>query len=145
TLRVCRMLASLTGLVILLAACNGASGPPATTGSSGTNAQGSSPGSSSGSSFDSAAPTEKPVAAESNPPGDIPDNTQFVPYASKKGRFLVKVPEGWSRRTRGTDVSFTDKLNTVEVTWSSSSSAPTVSSVKTSQVSALRSSLRAFT
>jgi len=84
------------------------------------------------------------VPAESNPPGDIPDSTQFVPYRSAKGHFLVRIPEGWSRTTTGTSVSFTDKLNTVTVTWSPSSSAPTVSSVTSKQVPSLRSSERAF-
>src|SRR5438094_10559204 len=44
-----------------------------------------------------AVPVESPVAAENNPPGDIPDNTQFIPYRSTKGGFVVKVPEGWAR------------------------------------------------
>jgi hypothetical protein len=90
-------------------------------------------------------PGEKPVPKESNPPGDIPDNTQFVPYRSADGGFVVKIPEGWSRTTTGSSVSFTDKLNTIAVEWTAASSAPTVSSVKSQQVPALRSSERAFT
>ena len=82
---------------------------------------------------------------ESNPPGDIPDNTQFVPYRSTKGHFTVKVPEGWSRVNRASTVSFTDKLNTISVTWSTAPSAPTVSSVQANQVPSLRTTERAFT
>src|SRR5207245_2756198 len=68
-----------------------------------------------------ASPTEAPISSEpavpveSNPPGDIPDNTAFVPYHSKKGGWTVTVPEGWSRTTTGSTVTFTDKLNTVQV------------------------------
>ena len=54
------------------------------------------------SSSESAIPPESPVPAESNPPGDIPDNTQFIPYRSSSGHFAVKVPEGWARKTRRT-------------------------------------------
>ena len=39
----------------------------------------------------------------------------FVPYHSVKGGWTVTVPEGWSRTTTGTTVTFTDKLNTVQV------------------------------
>ena len=44
-------------------------------------------------------PTESPVPVESNPPGDIPDNTQFVAYTSKGGGLTISVPEGWARST----------------------------------------------
>jgi hypothetical protein len=41
-------------------------------------------------------------------------------------------------------VSFSDKLNSVTVTWTAASSAPTVSSVESNQVPQLRASERAF-
>jgi hypothetical protein len=81
---------------------------------------------------------EKPVPVESNPPGDIPDNTAFVPYTSSKGHFVVKVPEGWSRKTSGSSVSFTDKLNTVSASWLGAAKAPTVQSAKAKDVSELK-------
>ena len=89
-------------------------------------------------------PSQTPVPVESNPPGDIPDSTRYVAYRSAKGRFLVKVPEGWSRRTTSSSVSFTDKLNTITVSWFKASSAPTTSSAKSNDVPKLRRSVGAF-
>ncbi|MDP9341469.1 MAG: hypothetical protein M3Q23_05025 [Actinomycetota bacterium] len=145
----------LLGVAVLLSACAGGSsaltGVTGLTGGTGASQPGASiPATTSGSSphspgsSESAVPSESPVPAESNPPGDIPDSTQFVPYRSPKGHFLVKVPEGWSRTTTASAVSFTDKLNTVTVTWSPASSAPTVSSVKARQVPSLQATERAF-
>ncbi|MFE9763780.1 hypothetical protein ACFYPC_04465 [Streptomyces sp. NPDC005808] len=76
-----------------------------------------------GSSSAAAAPTE------SNPPGDIPDNQAYVAYQPSGGGFTVKVPEGWARSTQGGTTVFTDKLNRVEVSPVSASSAPTTASV----------------
>lgn len=42
-----------------------------------------------------------PNAAEQSPPGDIPDNQVFVPYAFPGRAYTVSVPEGWSRTTSG--------------------------------------------
>ena len=49
------------------------------------------------SAFAQASSAEKPVAAEKNPPGDVPDNQVFIDYRSPLG-FNIKVPEGWARR-----------------------------------------------
>jgi hypothetical protein len=95
-------------------------------------------------------PTEAPVSsepavpAESNPPGDIPDNTVFVPFHSAKGGWTVTVPEGWSRTTTGTTVTFTDKLNTVQVD-AQPGRPVTVAGVRKTDVPALANGTRAFT
>jgi hypothetical protein len=124
----------------LLAACSPGSATgtsaPGTTASSTTR---SGPGS----------PTEAPVSsepavpAESNPPGDIPDNTVFVPYHAAKGGWTVTVPEGWSRTTTGTTVTFTDKLNTVQVD-ARPGTAVTLASARKTDVPALANTTRAF-
>ncbi|MDP9234245.1 MAG: hypothetical protein M3P01_06800 [Actinomycetota bacterium] len=67
----------------------------------------------------SGAQSQAPVPAESNPPGDIPDSTAFVPYASSPGHFRITVPEGWARRMTASEVIFTSKLNQVAARWSS--------------------------
>ena len=36
---------------------------------------------------------EKPVAAEKNPLGDIPDTQTFVKYVSPKGGYQLEVPK----------------------------------------------------
>jgi hypothetical protein len=128
----------------LLAACS--SGP-----TTGTSAPGSitSTGAPSGSGTGGTTPTEAPVSSESpvpvesNPPGDIPDNTAFVPYHSVKGGWTVTVPEGWSRTTTGTSVTFTDKLNTVQVD-AQPGSPVTLASARKTDVPALANSVRAF-
>jgi hypothetical protein len=77
-----------------------------------------------------------PVATESNPPGDIPDNTAFVPYQQAGASFVVSIPEGWARAVVGNGVSFTDKLNTI--TLSSASSASSASTTSQPSVVAAR-------
>ncbi len=92
----------------------------------------------------SPAPAESPVPAESNPPGDIPDSTAFVPYRSKAGGFKISAPEGWARTTTSSSVTFTDKLNTIVVSWQPASTAPTVASANATDVPQLRKETRAF-
>jgi hypothetical protein len=77
-----------------------------------------------------------PIAAEKNPPGDIPDNQAFVEYRSPLG-FSIKVPEGWARREQLSDVSFRDKYNHLQVEVSAQPSAPTIASIKANQLSTL--------
>lgn len=88
--------------------------------------------------------SQPPVAVEKNPPGDIPDTTQYVPYHSSAGGFVVSAPSGWSRTTTSSSVSFTDKLNTIAVTWGPAPSAPTVSSAKSNDVPMLQQTVLAF-
>lgn len=67
-----------------------------------------------------------PNAAEVSPPGDIPDNQVFVPFSPPGSGYQVKVPEGWAQTKQGGAVTFTDKLNSIELQSSSARSAPTV-------------------
>jgi hypothetical protein len=96
------------------------------------------------SSTETPLPSEKPVPTEDSPPGDIPDNIAFVPYRSKAGGFSITTPEGWSRTTSKDSVTFTDKLNTVQVTWAPARSAPTVKSATADEVPVLQKTVRAF-
>ena len=85
---------------------------------------------------------EQPVAAEHNPPGDIPDSQVFVAYDSPLG-FTMKVPEGWARADDARSVQFSDKYNTIAVVVSQGGTSPTPDSVKSDQVPQLESSGRA--
>ncbi len=87
---------------------------------------------------------QKAVPAEQNPPGDIPDNLAFVAYRNAAGRYSFSHPEGWAETTRGTSVTFTDKLNGVQGTTGSATTAPSVQSARQQDVPALSSSQAAF-
>ena len=66
-----------------------------------------------------------PNAPEIVAPGDIPDNQAFIAYQAAGG-FSVKVPEGWARTDIASDhVSFSDKYNTVDVSWKPATTALT--------------------
>jgi hypothetical protein len=109
-------------------------------------ASGSGSGSGSGSSSASNAAGSAPAPAptESNPPGDIPDNQAYVPYQPSGGGFTVKVPEGWARTVNGATAVFTDKLNRVQISAVSASTAPTVTSVTTKVVPQLSGQVPKF-
>jgi PsbP len=64
-------------------------------------------------------------AAEKNPPGDIPDDQVFISYKSSAGGYSLKVPEGWARSEKGSDVNFVDKFDGVAVAVTSAEAAPT--------------------
>jgi hypothetical protein len=91
-----------------------------------------------------AIPSQSPVAAESNPPGDIPDNLAFVPYANTAGGYSFKHPEGWAQTGSGSTVTFTDKLNGVHAEPGTATSAPTVTSARRDDVPQLSRSQPAF-
>ncbi|MET8690367.1 hypothetical protein ABZV77_39780 [Streptomyces sp. NPDC004732] len=136
-----RTSAVVVGLTLVTAVAAGCSGSGS---HSGTGSTASSPATSSehsGNGQGNAAP------AESNPPGDIPDNQAYVAYRPTGGSFTgftVKVPEGWARTEPGNSTVFTDKLNTVRITAVSASAAPTVGSVTTKVVPQLRSQVTKF-
>jgi hypothetical protein len=81
-----------------------------------------------GSSGSSSSP--KPNAKEHSPSGDIPDTQAYVAYNPPGGGYVVKVPEGWARTTRGGAVSFTDKLNTITVESTPASAALTTTTAR---------------
>jgi hypothetical protein len=85
-----------------------------------------------------------PHATESNPPGDIPDNQAYVLYRPSGGGFTVKVPEGWARTAKGAVVTYTDKLNRIEVAPATASAAPTTASVTANEVPVLRKQVPTF-
>jgi hypothetical protein len=86
---------------------------------------------------------QTPVPAENNPPGDIPDNLAFVRYANARAGYSFRHPEGWAEKTRGASVTFTDKLNGVQVLPGTGSTA-TAQTARDRSVPALRRSQAAF-
>ena len=75
--------------------------------------------------------TASALAAEKNPPGDIPDDQVFIPYMSSASGYSLKVPEGWARSEKGSDVQFIDKFDGVAVIVDAAATPPTMNDVVT--------------
>ncbi len=133
---------ALLSLTLGLAACGSstATTAPSVTSTSGLVATPTGAGSASG----SAPGSQSPVAVESNPPGDIPDNIAYVAYTNNAGRYSFTHPEGWAQTGSGTSVMFTDKLNGVTVDVGAATAPPTVATANQQDVPALKSSQPAF-
>jgi hypothetical protein len=125
---------ALVGLAALIAGCGGSTPAPAPAVPS--PAASSAPTAGTGS--------EKPVAVESNPPGDIPDNVQYVAYANPSGHYTITHPEGWAQQEQGASAAFSDKLNGLTVGPGAATSAPTVQTARSRDVPALERSQPAF-
>jgi hypothetical protein len=89
-------------------------------------------------------PSQEAVEPVKNPPGDIPDDQVFVAYHSDAGGYTVDLPEGWARTESGPNVSFVDKLDSIDVEITPSAGAPTVDSVEANEVPQLTSEVEAF-
>ncbi len=85
-------------------------------------------------------PSTQALQIENSPPGDIPDNQAYVAYSPASGGYRIKVPEGWARSTAGSAAVFTDKYNAIKIEVRRASAAPTVASVKTSELQGLEKS-----
>jgi hypothetical protein len=81
---------------------------------------------------------------ECSPPGDIPDDQVFVNYTDLSGRVTIKVPEGWAQSDTANGVSFTDKLNTIQLEVLDPSQPPTEDTVKNDDLPQLQASLPNF-
>ncbi|WP_433466487.1 hypothetical protein [Spirillospora sp. CA-128828] len=123
-MRVRSMLASAAVVAIAAAGCGGGGA---------SSQKGLSPATSGRTPATGGSAAPAPVETESNPPGDIPDNTAFVPFRPSGAGYEVKVPEGWARTGLPTGASFTDKLNSVRVEVVPASTAPTVRSARDSE------------
>src|ERR1700694_418398 len=80
-----------------------------------------------------------PNAKEALPPGDIPDNQVYVPYSSASGGYSVKYPQGWAQRQSAGTSTFMQNFNSIAVTSTKASTAPTTASARSSEVAKLRS------
>jgi hypothetical protein len=80
-----------------------------------------------------------PNATEVVPPGDIPDNQVFVPYAPAGAGYALKYPEGWLQQHADGATTFTHDFNRIAVSSSPSPSAPATATVQRTDVPTLRS------
>ncbi|MCU1672992.1 MAG: lipoprotein [Frankiales bacterium] len=127
---------------LALAACGGSSG--GTTGTPSIAPPSAPAGSTVPSPASTGAAQQGAIPVEKNPPGDIPDNLAFVAYNNTTGKYTFTHPEGWAETTRGSTVTFTDKLNGVQVLTGSRTTPATVGSAKQQDVPALSGSQAAF-
>jgi hypothetical protein len=114
-------------IVLTAAGCGGSADNTSRSGGAGTTARG-----------------PDPNAPEKSPPGDIPDNQTYVPYAPPGAHYTVKVPEGWSRSTSAQGTTFTDKLNTVTMRTEPASGPMTVQQADRIQVPKLAATAKDF-
>jgi hypothetical protein len=96
-----------------------------------------------GGSSSSPSKTVDPNAKESSPAGDIPDNQAFVAYSPPGADYSVKVPEGWARSATGAAVTFTDKLNAIQMEEHAAKARPTLAAARR-ELPRLASRVRAF-
>lgn len=68
----------------------------------------------------------------------------FVAWSPKGGEYTVKVPEGWSRSAQGPATVFTDKFNSIRAERRASATAPTVASVRSADLPAIRAKSKGF-
>jgi hypothetical protein len=132
-----RLLVLGLGAALVLAACGGSSAKSGSTTGPTTAVAG-------GASGSSTAGGPNPNATESAPPGDIPDNQAFVTYAPKGAGYSVQVPEGWAMTRQGTATSFTDKYNGIRIEKRALAAAPTVGSVTSVELPALKAAVSGF-
>jgi hypothetical protein len=94
-----------------------------------------------GSSSNSSADSGSGAVKEYSPAGDIPDDQVFVDYTDSSGRVTIKVPEGWAQADTANGVSFTDKLNTIQLEVLDVGQQPTEATVKSDDLPKLQSSM----
>jgi hypothetical protein len=119
-----RMTRVVVGGVIALTATIGVAGcstPAPTATANGTGASGATP-----------------AATEQVAPGDIPDTQAYVTAKAPSGAWSIKVPEGWAQQTVSAGLLFTDKLNVIQAVERTAAKAPTVASVGSTEVAALK-------
>jgi hypothetical protein len=100
--------------------------------------------SSQGGARTSTAQGPNPNAPEKSPPGDIPDNQVYVPYAPPGAMYTVKVPEGWSRSTSAQGITFTDKLNSITMRTAPAGAPMTMQEAKRVEVPRLARTIKGF-
>lgn len=146
----------LTATLVLAAGCSagkqaaGGSSPSAVSTSSADGSPTTTAPSTAGSTPTASSPAtpggaaQTAVPAESNPPGDIPDNVAYVPYTNTEGKYAFTHPEGWAETTKGSAVTFTDKLNGLQAGPGTLTAPPTVDTATQQDVPALMGNQAAF-
>ena len=83
-------------------------------------------------------------ASDTTVAGDIPDNQVYVAFTPATGGYVIKVPEGWSRTSAGSSVTFTDRFNSIRVETQPAAKAPTAATAAGTEAASLRSAVPGF-
>lgn len=83
-------------------------------------------------------------ASDTTVAGDIPDNQVYVAFTPAAGGYIIKVPEGWSRTSAGSSVTFTDRFNGIRVETQPAAKAPTNATAAGTEAASLRSAVPGF-
>ncbi len=129
------------GVALVIAGCGSSS---SSSSSSGTTSSSAAASSTSTPAKTTAANGVNPNAPESLPPGDIPDTIAYVPYPVPGHGLTFSTPEGWSRKPSTGGVTFTDKLNTIQLIDTPSGAPITVAAAQTGEVGKIAAGLKGF-
>jgi hypothetical protein len=113
-------------------------------GSSSSSTSSAAPAASASATTSSSSSGVNPNQHETLPPGDIPDTIAYVPYAVPGAGLTVSAPEGWSRSNGRGSVTFTDKLNEIQLFTLPASGPVTVSAAQSTEVRKIASSVTTF-
>jgi hypothetical protein len=144
-----RKLAPLIALSvsIVIAGCgSSSSSSTAPAAASSTTTTGGSPSGGSGTTTSSSSSSSgvNPNQRETLPPGDIPDTIAYVPYSVPGAGLTVSTPEGWSRSSAHGAVTFTDKLNRIQLFTVPTHRAVSASFAKRTEVPKIAASVKTF-
>jgi hypothetical protein len=128
-------------LSVVVTGCGSSS--RSSTPTSGTTTSSAAPSSSAGSATTKAAGVN-PNQRETLPPGDIPDTIAYVSYSVPGAGLTVSTPEGWSRSSAHGTVTFTDKLNKIQLFTLPAHGALTSASIKQAEVPKIATSVKTF-
>jgi hypothetical protein len=131
-------------LTVVLAATVAGCGSSSSGSSSSTPKSSASTAATASATSTSAAGGVNPNQRETLPPGDIPDTIAYVAYTVPGAGLTVSTPEGWSRSNSGSAVTFTDKLNEIQVFTVAASGPVSLAKVKSAEVPKVASSVRGF-
>lgn len=134
-----RKLLALAALSLSLAAVAGCG----SSSSSSTAPSGTTPSTSAAGGTTKAAGVN-PNQRETLPPGDIPDTIAYVPYTVPGAGLRVSSPEGWSRSNAHGVVTFTDKLNRIQLFTLRATGSPTTSSVRRTELPKISTAVKTF-
>lgn len=129
---------------IVIAGCGSTSSSSTSAGASSSATRTAASAGTTSSTSTSSSSGVNPNQRETLPPGDIPDTIAYVPYSVPGKGLTVSTPEGWSRSSAHGAITFTDKLNTIQLFIVPAHGAVTAASAKRTELPKIASSVKTF-